>query len=162
MNEMTRTGVEAIREYLDAEEISYEVVEHAETMSAVAEAEVTHRPHQAVAKTVILQDRGGGYVIAAIPAGERLDLHKVRTVLGATRSLRLATEEEIAKDFPTLDVGAAPPFGPMLPRAEVIDRRLLEEDRILCAAGDHTHSVMVDPRDVVVLTEAHVADICED
>lgn len=48
-----------------------------------------------------------------------------------------------------LEVGAAPPIGPMLPRAEVVDRRLLEEDRIICAGGDHRHSILLDPREVV-------------
>jgi Cys-tRNA(Pro)/Cys-tRNA(Cys) deacylase len=101
-------------------------------------------------------------VIAAIPASERLDLHKLRELLGATRQLRLATETEIARDFPTLEVGAVPPFGPRVPAAEVIDSALVQHERILCPAGDHRHSVLVDPRDVVRVTAARTADICED
>jgi Cys-tRNA(Pro)/Cys-tRNA(Cys) deacylase len=50
----------------------------------------------------------------------------------------------------------------MAPRAEVIDDRLLNADRVLCAGGDHTHAVLVDPRDVVRMTGAMTADICED
>jgi NTE family protein len=159
--DMTATGVTAIRDYLDGSGVPYELIEHAPTMSAFAEASATKRPPERVAKTVVLQ-HGGGYVVVAVPASERLDLRKLRDLVGATRALRLATEKEMARDFPTIEVGAAPPFGPMLPRAEVIDRRLLEEDRILCAAGDHRHSVLVDPRDVVRITEATTADICED
>jgi prolyl-tRNA editing enzyme YbaK/EbsC (Cys-tRNA(Pro) deacylase) len=55
-----------------------------------------------------------------------------------------------------------PPFGPMVPAAEVIDRALLEQQRILCPAGDHRHSVLVDPREVVRITAASTADICAD
>lgn len=157
---MATTGVAAIGDYLDAEGVAYELVEHEPTMSAVAEAATTHRPQQQVAKTVVLQD-ARGYVLAVVPASERLDLHKVRELLGASKSLRLATEAEIARDFPTLEVGAAPPFGPMLPRAEVVDKRLLDEDRILCAGGDHRHSVLLDPREVTRITGAVTADICE-
>jgi Cys-tRNA(Pro)/Cys-tRNA(Cys) deacylase len=101
-------------------------------------------------------------VIAAIPASQRLDLHRLRELLGATRQLRLASEDEIARDFPTLEVGAVPPVGPMVPAAEVIDSALLEQPRILCPAGDHRHSVLVDPRDVVRITGASTAYICQD
>ena len=160
MPDMETTGIAAITEFLDATGIAYEVVEHEPTMSATAEARETHRPQEQVAKTLVLQD-GGGYALAVVPASERLDIHKLRVLLGATKSLRLATEAEIARDFPTLEVGAAPPFGPMLPRAEVIDRRLLEEDRIVCAGGDHRHSVVLSPRDVARVTGAATADICE-
>ena len=158
---VTTTGIEAVVAFLEAEHIPYGVVEHRPTMSATSEARATEWPPQRVAKTLVLQDRAG-YVLAVIPATERVDLHKVRELLGATKSLRMATEDEIARDFPALEVGAAPPFGPMLPHAEVVDRRLLEEERILCAGGDHRHSVDVDPRDVVRVTGAATADICEE
>ncbi len=151
----------AIIEFLDGEGIRYEVIEHEPTMSAAAEARATSFAPDQVAKTVVLHD-GRAYVIAAIPSSERLDLRKLRAVLGATRQLRLATESEIARDFPSLEVGAAPPFGPMVPAAEVIDRVLLEQDQILCPAGDHNHSALVDPRDVVRITAARIADICQD
>ena len=83
-------------------------------MSAAAEARVAHVPPDQVAKTVVLYD-GSVYVIAAIPASERLDLHKLRELLGARPQLRLANEDEIARDFTSLEVGAVPPFGPMVP-----------------------------------------------
>ena len=155
------TRAEAVVEYLDGERLDYELIEHPPTMSAAAEARATRYPPDQVAKTVVLHD-GSGYVIAAIPASERLDLHKLRELLGATHELRLAGEDEIAREFPSLEVGAVPPFGPMVPAAEVIDRGLLAQPRILCPAGDHRHSVLVDPRDVVRITAARTADICQD
>jgi Ala-tRNA(Pro) deacylase len=158
---MSKTGVEVITEFLEGKGISYEVVEHERTMSAAEEAQATHRRPEGVAKTVVLRD-GQRYVLAVIPASERLDLHKVREVIGASKGLRLATEEEMAEDFRELEVGAVPPIGPMLPAAEVIDRRLLDEDRILCAGGDHRHSIVIDPRDVSRVTDAAAADIVED
>jgi Ala-tRNA(Pro) deacylase len=156
------TRSEAVVEFLRGERVDFELIEHAPTMSAVSEAHATHYPPDQFAKTIVLHD-GLGYVIAAIPASERLDLHKLRELIGATRTqLRLATETEISRDFPSLEVGAVPPFGPMVPAAEVVDQGLLRQPRILCPAGDHRHSVLVDPRDVVRLTAAQVADICQD
>jgi Ala-tRNA(Pro) deacylase len=155
------TRVHAIVEFLHGAGVDHQVIEHEPTMSAVAEATATAYPTEQVAKTVVLHD-GNSYVIAAIPASERLDLHKLREVLGAARQLHLATEHEIGEHFPSLEVGAVPPFGPMAPEAEVIDRALLEQRRILCPAGDHRHSVLVDPREVVRITGAKTADISQD
>ena len=158
---MIPTGVGAVLEHLGGENIDYELVEHDLTYSASAEAEATERSPEQVAKTVVLHDHGV-YLLGVVPASERLDLHKVRELLGASRSLQLASEAQMAEDFPTLEVGAVPPVGPMVPSAEVVDRRLLEEDRVLCAAGDHTHSVLLDPRAIVAAADARVGDICED
>ncbi len=160
---ITPTHVEAITEYLEGASVPHEVVEHEPVMSAAAEAGAAHQPPDRVAKTIVLHDATANvYIIAAIPASERLDLHKLRMVLGATRQLQLATEEQIALDFPFVEVGAVPPFGPMVPAAEVVDRSLLEHERILCPAGDHRHSVLLDPRDVIRITAARTADICQD
>jgi Cys-tRNA(Pro)/Cys-tRNA(Cys) deacylase len=158
---MTTTGVEAIIGFLDGVGIAYELIEHPKAMSAGAEARVAHVPAEQVAKTVVLHD-GSAYAIVAVAACDRLDLHKLRELLGATEQLRLANETEIGHDFPTLEVGAVPPFGPMVPAAEVIDSALTAQERILCPAGDHHHSVLVDPRDVVRITGAATADIRED
>ncbi len=157
----TTTRVESIVQFLTGAGIEHEVVEHEPTASAAADARATHHSPDEVAKTIVLYD-GSAYVIAAIPASERLDLHKLRGLLGATRQLRFATEEEIARDFPSLEVGAVPPFGPMVPAAEVIDGLLLGPPRILCPAGDHRHSVWVRPREVARITCARVADIHQD
>jgi Ala-tRNA(Pro) deacylase len=158
---MTTSRVDAITDFLDGAGVAYEVIEHPTVLSANAEARATNHSPEAVAKTVVLHD-GQAYAIAAIPASRRLDLHKLRELIGATRQLRLATEAEIAADFPTLEVGAVPPFGPMVPAAAVIDRELLGHERILCPAGDHRHSVLVDPQAIVRITAAETADISED
>lgn len=158
---MSTTRSDAIVDFLEGAQVAFELIEHEPAMSAIAEARIADQSQEKVAKTLVLHD-GHVYAIAAIPAAERLDLDKLRELLGATRRLRLATEAEIACDFPSLEVGAVPPFGPMVPAAEVIDSTLIGQPRILCPAGDHRHSVLVDPREVVRITSAKVADICQD
>jgi len=158
---VTSTRAEAVAAYLEGQGVACELIEHEPTLSATAEAKVAHLPPDQVAKTVVLHD-GAAYVVVAIPASDRLDLHKLRDLLGATRHLRLATEDEIARDFPTFEIGAVPPFGPIMPTAEVIDSSLVTQQRILCPSGDHRHSMLIDPHEVVRITAARVADICED
>jgi Ala-tRNA(Pro) deacylase len=153
-------GIAAVTAFLDREGVRHEVVEHRPTFSAAAEARASGAEPREAAKTLALHDRDG-YRMAVIPATHRLDMHRVREILGATSHLRLATEEELERDFPMFDVGAMPPLGPMMPMPEVIDVHLLYHETLLCAGGDHRHSVRIDPRDLVRVCEPRVAAICE-
>jgi Ala-tRNA(Pro) deacylase len=153
-------GIAAVTAFLESQGVRYEVVEHRPTFSAAAEARASGTEPREAAKTLALHDRDG-YRMAVIPATHRLDLHRVRELLGATSHLRLATEAELERDFPMFDVGAMPPLGPMMPMPEIIDVHLLYHDRILCAGGDHRHSLHLDPRDLLRVCEPRVASLCE-
>jgi len=150
-----------VTEHLEQEGIQVELVEHERRYSAATEAQAAGVEPENAAKSVLLRD-DSGYRLAVVPASERLDLRKLRELLGDGKELRLATEDEIASDFPDFELGAIPPLGEMLPAPEIGDHRLLGHDRILCNAGDHEHSVLVDPRDVVKVAGATEADICQD
>jgi Ala-tRNA(Pro) deacylase len=154
-------GLETVTGYLDDHGVAYEVIEHEQTFTAVEEARAAKLPSEHTAKVVVLHDRDG-YRLAVIPASHRLDLRKVRDALDASGSLQLASEAQMRGDFPQFEVGALPPLGPVLPAPEVLDRRLLEHGRILCSAGDHRHSLLVDAKALAAATEAQVTDICED
>jgi Ala-tRNA(Pro) deacylase len=158
MNDISTTGPDLVAQYLEGEGIPFQLVEHPRTTSALGDARATHRQPQTVGKTVVLHD-ASGYVVALVPADRRVDLGKLREVLGASRQLQLVDERDMAEEFGAFEVGAFPPLGLGSLAVEVIDSRLLEEDRILCAGGDHMHSVLIDPRDIVALTRARVADI---
>ncbi len=150
--------------YLNEHEVEYEVIEHDETMTALEEAHETGAAAEDVAKGVLLvlaAEEGEKNLLAVIPASRRLDLKKVQELVGAGE-LRLATEAEMGVIAPNLEIGALPPIGPDLPAAEVIDRRLLEHDRIVCNSGDHRHSVRIPPGAIVDLADPIVAEICED
>jgi Ala-tRNA(Pro) deacylase len=149
-----------VTEFLEREGVPYEVVEHKRTQTAAAEARAAGMPPAGVAKTVVLRDEEG-LRLAVVPSSERLDMHKVKRELGS-EGLRLVTEREMAAELDEFEVGAVPPFGPMFQALELVDRRLLDHDRILCGGGDHEHGVLVDPNDMVRAARARVADICED
>lgn len=170
MAEQSTTHSRALEGHLDVEQLSsflsshgveHEVVEHSPTVRAAETAHVAAVPADAAAKTIVLYD-GGALFLAALPASEMLDLHKVRDLLGASRSLRLASEEEIAAHFPEFELGAVPPVGGGLFAARIVDRRLLDQPRVLCSSADHRHGVMLDPRELTRLGDAVVADICSE
>jgi Ala-tRNA(Pro) deacylase len=154
-------GIDMVASYLEQQGVAHEVVEHPTRYSAAADARAAGLDPDDAAKTILLRD-DDGYRLAVIPASQRLDLHKLRDLLGAGSSLRLAAENEIAADFDSFEVGAVPPFGPLLPAPEVVDRRLLEHDRVLCSGGDHRHGVMIDPREIVRLAQPQVGDVCQE
>jgi Ala-tRNA(Pro) deacylase len=154
-------GIDMVASYLEAQGVPHEVVEHPTRYSAAADARAAGLEPDDAAKTILLRD-DEGYKVAVIPASHRLDLHKLRELLGAGSSLRLAAEHEIAADFEAFEVGAVPPFGPLLPAPEVVDRRLLEHDRVMCSGGDHRHGVMLDPNEIVRIAKPQVGDVCQD
>jgi Ala-tRNA(Pro) deacylase len=154
------SGATAVSRFLDEAGVAHEVLEHEPTYSAEQEAEATGEEPRHTAKTLLLHDHGG-WRLAVLPANHRLDLEKARRLLDGTRHLRLATEEEIAQEFPDFDVGALPPIGPQLPLPEVVDVRLLYRDHVICPAGDHRHGVRLDPRDILRVAEPRVGDLCE-
>jgi Ala-tRNA(Pro) deacylase len=154
-------GLHAVTEYLEGEGVAFEIIEHPPTDTASAESRAAHVPSAEMAKTVVVHD-GPTWILAVVPASHRLDLEKLRLALGAGEPLKLATEEELAERFPAVEVGALPPVGPVLVGATVVDGRLLTPSRIACAGGDHRHALRLDPRDVIRLADAHVADICRE
>jgi Ala-tRNA(Pro) deacylase len=155
------TPIGLVTAHLDQLGIAYEVVEHPRGMTAAAEARAAGVTPENAAKSVLLRD-ADGYRLAVVPASERVDLHKLRELLEAGKELRLASEDEMAAEFPGFELGALPPLGEMLPAAEIIDRRVLDHERVLCNGGDHAHSLLLDPRDLVRASSAVEADICED
>jgi prolyl-tRNA editing enzyme YbaK/EbsC (Cys-tRNA(Pro) deacylase) len=158
---MATGGRAQLERYLRDQGVSVELIEHAHSESAAAEARAAQLPAEQTAKTVVLHTPEG-YRFAVIPASDRLDLSKAAAALDVSRhQLRLATEADMAADFAGYEVGALPPVGPDTP-AELIDPRLLAFPRVLCAGGDHEHSLLVDPADIVRLTGARTADIRED
>jgi Ala-tRNA(Pro) deacylase len=151
----------ALSTWLEARGVPFDVVEHPETFTAAAEARASHIAPEHGAKTVVLHD-GDELLLAVVPASERLDIHKLRAVLGRSKSLRLATEDELAARFPSYELGAVPPFGPDVPAVEVIDTHVVSGERVLCSGGDHRHGIILPAEELPRLAGATVADVIEE
>ncbi len=140
------------------ERVDYELIPHRRT--ATARQEALEVGLAEVAKTIVLAT-DHGFVRVSLPAAERLDLHKVRALLGAGRDVRLATEAELAGAYPMFELGAVPPFGGPTGDRTIVDRRLAARESIVLDAGDHDTSVRLRTRDIVRLAESMIADVCE-
>ena len=150
-------GFAAVRRCLDEQGVDYEIVRHDRTGSALAEARAYGAPPHRVVKSVGIWTLGQLHVVA-LPASESLDMRRVRQLLGDTEA-RLATEADLAREYPELDAGALPPFGPPAPPLLLVDRRVLSSNWVLVNGGDHLHSLRVSPLEIVRLSRARVVDV---
>ena len=137
----------------------FKLIAHTRTERASDEAAALGAPPDEVGKTLVLVG-DHGFVRAVIPASERLDLHKLRPLVGCGHDVRLATEHELATVYPMFELGAVPPFGGPSDAA-IIDRRLARLETIVVEAGTHSSSLRLATRDLVRLASAQIADICE-
>jgi Ala-tRNA(Pro) deacylase len=145
---------------LDREEIAYELIPHRRTMTAGEEASALGVPPDEVAKTIVLATEDG-YVRAVLPASERLDLDKVRARLRHPKHARLATEAELAAAYPMFELGAVPPVGGPAGDRTIVDHHLAMLDSVVLEAGSHHESVRMQIKDLLLLAQAEIADICE-
>jgi Ala-tRNA(Pro) deacylase len=147
---------------LDEAAVPYELLSHAHTESATAEAEALGLAAADVAKTLAVKTPDG-YLRAVLPASERLDLRKLREFLGAGKhKVHLATEDDLGRDFPEFELGAVPPVGGSRRDPVIVDNRLLGRASLVLEAGSHEESVRIAADDLVRVAGAQLADICED
>lgn len=146
---------------LDEAGIEYELLSHAHTERAADEAEALGLPPTAVAKTLVLA-APEGHVRIVLPASERIDLHKVRNHVEGGKSIHLATEDELAHDYPEFELGAIPPFGGAAGDRVLVDSRVAEQRSVVLEAGSHEQSVRLGTADLLKLTRAEIVDICKE
>lgn len=150
------SAVDFTRE-LNRELVEHELIRHRRTETAREEALEVGLAE--VGKTIILATENG-FVRALLPASKRLDLHKLRPLLGVSE-LRLANEGELAVAYPMFELGAVPPIGGPVGDRTIVDRRLAIHDSIVVEAGSHEVSVRLQMRDLVRLSNAQIGEICE-
>jgi Ala-tRNA(Pro) deacylase len=142
---------------LDEANVEYELLPHPHTETAAAEAEALGVEPEEVAKTLVLSTPAG-YVRAVLPASERIDLRKVREHVEGGKRIHLATEDDLARDYPDFELGAVPPFGGAGDRV-LVDSRLAARETVVLEAGSHEQSVRLRTADLLELTRAGVVDL---
>jgi Ala-tRNA(Pro) deacylase len=147
---------DALIDVLRREHVSYELIPHHHSETALAEASTLGiDPHQ-VAKTLILSTPFG-FVRAVIAASDRLDLEKARLTLN-TPDIELASETTLVGAYPEFELGAVPPMGGPYDRV-IVDRRLFDSTFIVLEAGTHDESIRLRTGDLLSIAEAEVADL---
>jgi Ala-tRNA(Pro) deacylase len=126
---------ERLKNLLARWEVRVELLRHRATFTSQETAHSSHVPGRCFTKVVVLRDENGAYLMAVVPACERVDLDAVALVSGR-RDLTLATEGEMRRLFPDCEPGAEPPFGHLYGMPMFVDARLANED-IYFPVGNH-------------------------
>lgn len=153
-----------LREYLDKNNVRYEVSSHREAYTAQEIAAALHVPGKKLAKVVIVKS-GEKFVMAVMPATWKIDMEKMKLVLERSEGkvlgntdVRIATEGEFKDMFPECDVGAMPPFGNLFNLDVYVDKSLTEDREIVFQAGTHVDTINMNYQDFATLVKPIVAE----
>ncbi len=150
------TVLKKLKDYLDKNRVSYEVITHREAFTAQEIAANLHVPGKQLAKVVMVKT-GDRFVMTVLPAAWRIDLNKLKKML-KDKKIKLATEEEFKGLFPDCDVGAMPPFGNLYNLETYVDTSLIEDEEIFFNAGTHFEVVRMKYKDFAGLVNPKVGD----
>jgi Ala-tRNA(Pro) deacylase len=135
-----------VTEHLEQRGSAFELLPHRQAYTSTDEARALGVDAGEVLKTLAVRTRPG-YALMVIPASCRLDLHLVGDAL-ADHQARLASEEELGRDFAGFQLGALPPLGALLASQLFIDPEVLEHEIVVFAAGSQTESVRMGTREL--------------
>ncbi len=144
-------------DFLKTNKVKFEKITHAETFTSQETAQVEHLPGKEVAK-VVMAKADGKDIMAVLPASFKLDLTKLKKLVGA-KDVRLASEQEFTKLFPDCDKGAMPPFGNLYKVPFYVDSALAENSEIVFNAGTHKESIKMAYKDYARLAKPEVVDL---
>jgi Ala-tRNA(Pro) deacylase len=144
--EEVAAAVSAVTENLKRQGSAFEVLPHRQASSSIDEARALGIDAGEVLKPLAMRT-GSGYALMVIPASRRLDLQLARAAL-ADNQARLATEDELGRDFAGYDLGALPPLGALLGAKVYVDPEVLGHDTVAFAAGTQTESIKMRTEDL--------------
>ena len=147
---------EKIKEFLEKERISFQVLEHHLVYTASEMAEAMHLPGHQVVKSVIVNG-DGKWMLCVLPSTHKIDFEKLKKAF-SLKEASLANEGKVASLFPGCDVGAMPPFGQMAGLQVYVDKDLQENETIAFNAGTHTDMLKVKFKDYLQITKPFLGD----
>lgn len=146
-----------IKEYLDENNVRFEVAEHPLAYTATEVAGKQHVPGKQMVKAVIVKS-DDEFIMCVLPAIHLVDFVKLKNALGNDK-IKLAEEDEISKLFPEYEIGAEPPFGHLYGLKVYVDSILQDDEEIVFNAGTHTDVIKISFADYKRLANPVIAEI---
>lgn len=125
--------------YLDDQHIPYKVIPHEHSFSSFSSAMTAEIELSKMAKAVLLQDHEGRYMMAVLPANNKVSLHKLNDQFN--RSFHLAKEDQVYHLFSDCAPGAIPPVAKAFHMDCVVDEKLDACSEVFMEAGDHDNLI---------------------
>lgn len=147
-----------LQEYLDANQVKYQVLTHSEAYTAQEIAALQHVPGRQMAKVVMVK-KDGIPIMTVLPASHRINFARLQEVLGGR--VELETEKEFRDLFPGCETGAEPPFGNLFNLEVWADTSLAEGEEIVFNAGTHRQTVRMRYEDFARLVKPRMATFAQ-
>ena len=147
-----------VQNSLDKANCEFDIVSHPHSASSLETARVAGIPAERVAKSVILDDHHGRYLMAVLPASRHLDLSKVR----GSGEWQITRESNLAHLFNDCERGAVPALGESYGLDMVIDPLLTRQKDIYLEAGNHNNLLhMSVPQYLKMVPHAQVVEVSD-
>ncbi|MDG9670016.1 YbaK/EbsC family protein [Hahella sp. CR1] len=140
-----------LQRFLTSHNVNYEVITHPYSETSMASAQTAHVPVERMVKAVVLKDEKG-YVIAAIPSTNHLNLREINQAM--KRQLDLASEEELCELFGDCSAGAIPAVGEAFGMPTIWDEQLAYEPDFYLEGGDHHELVHISHYDFMEMMKS--------
>ena len=148
--------VAKLKKFLDDNQVRYVSIAHSIAYTAQEVAQSAHIPGEQMAKTVIVE-LDGQLAMAVLRAPDKVDIDLLRAVAHAGRA-ELASEDAFQSRFPSVEVGAMPPFGNLYEMQVFVDEPLTRNERIAFNAGSHSELMQLAYADFERLVSPKVAN----
>ena len=147
----------SLKKFLKDKKVKFETKKHKEVYTAQEIAAASHTPGDELAKVVVAKAKEG-YFMAVLPASYRIDLKKLKSAVGSTGSINIASEKEFKDLFPDCEIGAMPPFGSLYKLPVVADKTLTEDEKIAFNAGSHKELIKMRFEDFKNIEQPRMGD----
>jgi Ala-tRNA(Pro) deacylase len=153
---MAMTISKRLKDYLEKNQVPYELGYHTMVYTAQEIAAAQHVPGKEMAKVVMVK-ADGKMVMLVLPASYRVEVKKLKGVLNCKR-VRMVKEKEFEELFPDCEIGAMPPFGNLYNLEVWVDKVLTEDASIVFQAGSHVETLKIRYGDYARLVSPKVAE----
>lgn len=147
-----------VQRSLEQARCDYDIVAHPHSATSLESARVASVPAGRLAKSVILDDQHGHYMMAVLPADRHLDLSKIQT----SGDWQLTRESGLPHLFGDCERGAIPALGEAYGIKMLLDPMLTRQEDIYLEAGNHHYLVhMRMDQYLKLVPHAEVREVCQ-
>lgn len=143
-----------LKQFLDEHQIKYQIINHSLAYTAMEVAEAAKISGKEIAKTLGVK-ADGKMIMVVLRANDKLDMELLKKASGANL-VALATEEELAAQFPDCELGAMPPFGNLYHVDVYVGEELAQDEIIAFNAGSHLELIQMSYADYAALVNPRV------
>lgn len=148
-----------LENFLKAKKVEYRFIDRPESKGIEEIVIKTGLKSSQIAKSLILKDENNRGYLVIIRGDTKLDIKKLKEFLKVNK-LGLVSKDEAVKYSGYL-TGATPPLSHRLPMKVIIDKKILENKKIIAGGGSRVKLVELKVQDILELNEGVVADISD-